>query len=720
MPNTTPVTNLRIHPTLQNIEPALNNTLKTLVGDNYQTEIILYGFENLRTTIHKRIESLSKAYCFLYAAIPTRTEIDSKQIQEYHDFCLEQASSGLKTATNFLTLINVLSAFTAPLVSSICAWWSFHAPHQKSACQMLATAELYYLLTQIAAPLATLIPFAQIDEASCYLLLTVNKPLNPFLDRTIDELKSLQTNFSTEPDQLPAWFNHLQEREQSFLRHALQKMDLTDRSKVYRLSSQLRTILGIANYSQENCYIIDQHSGKIVHEFGSTLRSAHLASPDSYTLPEQLRSEYTTRNIQTLCTHVAQKPLFIQTLLSPGKLTSLFTYDEFLHQELQNGLQTNLIDHEKTMPEFIMSNHALDYARYHTYTTERNSFVTTLQQRITTLIAPPDHPDTATAEDLRALLENYQTTLHSGFGSASIFDEHGRELFLSSLELILCELGGYQNYSSCVTGKDCQAIALIHTQAMWLYRFLYNTWPQFTDTGEKRENFVRLVCAIYFSQHHQSYAAQNAPGSTGIANTTYYMPLNICDTIVEISDELFFLEQETQLASHYDIAQIVKNSEITPEHANYLLQFYIPARKIQTVNQNNLLDRLSEIINDPNFGQDKTTSSSGYLFTFSGVLQTFGMFKATIPTSLQTIIASLQNKKSTPTKKLADLAYYVEGMIQRSKAPLANLQNLYPIIKALFKSSNPDSQVEGTLENLDALLTVMREQNPHTMIQISQ
>lgn len=718
MPHTYPPTILHLAHELQDSVPELNNTLKTLLGDNYKTEIIVHGMDSQRIAFKNRIESLEKAYLFLLAAVPIRSGITHQQIQEYHDFYLTQASSALENATHYLPMQEALELYTTRLVSSIVAWWSFDLPNKKSACQVLSKAEQYHLLTQEHPSLATLIPFAKEsqDKTDTYLFLTINTPLNPFSEKSIIELqfiKGCATPASSE--ELPRWFVHLQAWEQSLLCYALQKIDLTDRRKIYGLPCHLRTLLGMANYSRENCYIIAQRTGKILQVFGSTIRSAYPASPDSYQLPEFLQTEHGDRNLQTLFADTQQKPLFIQTLLSPGKISALFTPDDFLEHTLRNSL--GKLAQEIHNPPFIISNHTLNYARYYAFTSAQDLSPINLQQRITDLLKPLD-PQSKTTQNLQLLLKNYRATLDSSIGSASFFDSHGRELFLSSLELIIFELSGHQNYSTCVTGKDCQAIALMHTHAMWLYHFLYDQWPTLTDAGENRENFEHLICMIYLSQHHQHYAAQNAPGAQGIANTQHYMPINICDRLTEITDELFFLRQETKMASNCDIIKIIENSELSPENCNYMIAYYLPAQKIPSEQQIRLLGCFTTLANDWHSWQDRTRQNLGCLFTFNGLLQNFGIFKSTTPIELQHILTTLQNKQLTPTKQLANLFYYFQAFVERSKNSSSPIQNTYQAIKKLAQSTDIESQAGEIIERLDTFIRIMNGVGQDTRLEI--
>ncbi|WP_019215367.1 hypothetical protein [Legionella tunisiensis] len=136
-------------------------------------------------------------------------------------------------------------------------------------------------------------------------------------------------------------------------------------------------------------------------------------------------------------------------------------------------------------------------------------------------------------DDLTALAKEYRAVLNSPFGSATLLDYSGRELFLSSLEnLLIMHMDGV-SYGSCVSGKDRKAIEIIHTDAMLLYRELYDRWPGFTDTGAARRNFVKLVVELYISRHGAEHAGQNAPGADSIKTPANYWPADIAEAICD-------------------------------------------------------------------------------------------------------------------------------------------------------------------------------------------
>lgn len=93
---------------------------------------------------------------------------------------------------------------------------------------------------------------------------------------------------------------------------------------------------------------------------------------------------------------------------------------------------------------------------------------------------------------------------------------HYRQLFLTSLELIITEKTSSLAEGSCQHGKDRTSMVNLHRDAMLAYYEKYGFLPCYGDEPEKRANFNEIFADLFFTKHHPKNASQNAPGSEGL------------------------------------------------------------------------------------------------------------------------------------------------------------------------------------------------------------
>lgn len=199
--------------------------------------------------------------------------------------------------------------------------------------------------------------------------------------------------------------------------------------------------------------------------------------------------------------------------------------------------------------------------------------ITTLNEELITLERQLP-PFSAKRDDINDLVDEYGKALNSSFGSAALYDYNGRELFLSSLEqLIILNQDGY-SYGSCVSGKDRKAIELIHTDAMIIYKKIYEHWPSLTHatSSAERTRFVALVAKLYLSAHQHELAGQNAPGSEGIKTPLVYLPKDICNEIIRLLGIAEALKQDDRLATNNEVKNIFS--------AGSLDKYLLPEREL--------------------------------------------------------------------------------------------------------------------------------------------
>ena len=347
------------------------------------------------------------------------------------------------------------------------------------------------------------------------------------------EKKDFEVIFS-----LPSWYLILSPLQQIYLAQVLKTGRIVD--VMSSLPSRLRVIPAPANYGAHRLLLI--HSTGEIEELSPwRYRSSHMASRDlsdgrAYAaVPENVQLHHANMNLKKVMEHAkSSQTCLVQTLISPEKIPPLLCAviekwismppDYDLHQKAHQAINGS------TNKSIVHSNHPFNVAKYHLYTSAKDSNFNHLLTLIRAI--QPQTPE------LTALIDNCEKTLNSGFGTATFADYYGRELCLSTLEqLMILELKGY-SYGSCVSGKDRKAIEIIHTDAAIAFKKQTGRYPNFHNpSAEERQLFVNLVTTLYNSGHHQVAAGLNAPGSEGIKTPRKYFPPDV-STALDVSTDL--------------------------------------------------------------------------------------------------------------------------------------------------------------------------------------
>jgi hypothetical protein len=93
---------------------------------------------------------------------------------------------------------------------------------------------------------------------------------------------------------------------------------------------------------------------------------------------------------------------------------------------------------------------------------------------------------------------------------------HHKEMFLSSLEEMITEKIGGLSCSTSLASCNRKSMQILHTDAMLLYQQQYGVLPVYNDIPANRRRFVDKFADLFFTDHQQQRAAQNAPGAVGI------------------------------------------------------------------------------------------------------------------------------------------------------------------------------------------------------------
>ncbi|MDP1603517.1 MAG: hypothetical protein Q8M03_09660 [Legionella sp.] len=137
------------------------------------------------------------------------------------------------------------------------------------------------------------------------------------IQKLSDELPKELTNLQ-ELRELPYWFLRLSAHEQQLLKTCLiEQENVAD--VVSFLPSRLRTIPALANFAEHQLFILSKE-GVLVKEFAKCLRLSNPSSRDAIGQPIQIGDLHTLRNIEMLLKYAGNRPLLLQTLISPIRL----------------------------------------------------------------------------------------------------------------------------------------------------------------------------------------------------------------------------------------------------------------------------------------------------------------------------------------------------------------------------------------------------------------
>lgn len=193
------------------------------------------------------------------------------------------------------------------------------------------------------------------------------------LQSLVNEIRRLspgQLNDIGQLRQLPYWFTVFPDYEQRFLKNVLSKTRAVA-DAVFFIPSRLRMIPGLANFCQSNAALLSRE-GELIDDFGSQLRSSHVASRDVRNLSRQVIELHTNRNVMRLiqfAQRAGKTALEIQTLVSPAQTLDGFIPDYLLDQE-----RIRAVNELKKQAGFEIhtTNHSLNDYRYWDYTQSNN------------------------------------------------------------------------------------------------------------------------------------------------------------------------------------------------------------------------------------------------------------------------------------------------------------------------------------------------------------
>lgn len=622
----------------------------------------------------------------------------------------------------------------------------------------------------------------------------------------IDQLEPLR--------KLPHWFLVLAEYEQRLLKESLlSHKNIED--AVSFIPSRLRRVPGLANFAEHHFLLVSKEL-QVLHRTEPRLRFSHITSRDVKKHKFPIGELHTSRNLDQIRKYAAEKPLLIQTLISPFAMADKMIPDGYLHTQL--CLAVMALRETNPEPCIYLTNHPLNILKRVKMTltgdVECNFFLTNgkphlvnKEQNLTSGMAiKGDFLTVMVAEAIRFTRENsackgyaelamlmqknplamkelslnrlkelvkrafidagiflekkisleplspylvhndeditshkltqifmahynrlnqwkgwqpvlanyyyvlandiafgtklplitdmcdleqivcqYEQLLASGYGTGTVFDQHGRELWLASLENLKIILQKGISSGSCVSGKDRKALELIHTDAMILYRIIYGVWPCINDTGIARANFVELVASLYVSRHMHEHADQNAPGANGIKTPGKYFPADICYAICKKCGN-DALRIDDIMATNNEVDRIGNAGKLLkPNYA----RCWIAAMKLCDESRSVLMEALKIIVeNEPYWGDKK----SRWMTLWGSSPLGIGHIKETLNSPITTSLESIANT-----------FHIICSRPEESSRRADETQELYSCIMALCNAADPESLLPAALEQLKSM-----------------
>jgi len=467
--------------------------------------------------------------------------------------------------------------------------------------EALGRAEEYANLAEGRPQLCTI---SQTNNQTEWVI-QLETPQNPLSDiKKAEFLKIVTLVHDNKSNEAPEWFKLMPEVEKElFITTFKDAKDINDiAEKAATISSKLRSIPGVANFSRHS-FVVMKQDGTIITE-DSRLRSSMVSSRDLPKDATSTRHEFTAHNIQQIINAMLLEqvtklvvrseeekipgppgsdpkpftiPILMQTLITPFKEPdkSLFKDKEAVIEAIKKSGGTQrefMVNGQKIVVnlELISTNHPLNPGRFFTPTVSAGSMKTSQTDPTATNTFVIADKDTKEISKLIRLAKEFAhdyadkkvslaaTALEDALKRSFIVSD--RELYISALEELTTSLMGGIAYGSCVSGKDRKGLETIYADAMRLYFDRYGSVPPMSWTNDKekkaREQFVEIFTDIYTTRHQHENAGQNAPGADGIKTPKLYLPSDILSAIEKRTNNPNTHKECDILATNNDLDKI--------------------------------------------------------------------------------------------------------------------------------------------------------------------
>jgi DNA-binding protein Fis len=430
-------------------------------------------------------------------------------------------------------------------------------------------------------------------------------PQQPISENVVNDFLKAKPGVD-ESDQ-PTWYRAMPIEEKLMFDHAMK--DVTNGESLRKampvISSRLRTIPGVANYSRHVLAVLDE-SGNVKDSSPDQFRyrSSMVASRNMRKLKikdktekNELCQKTALDNVKSIIDEylnekfagkdpadisddmLAEIPILFQTLITPTRIMGnldLFEDKTYAINYLKdNGCEINFLGVPRTIKfkHLLSTNHPLNYARHVIGTGSVLEPKPEINKEsildIIDLAERVNKPElTEAALHLRNLFELKLGTFE--------FDSNQREMHLAALEeFIIKRLGGL-SHSSCISGKDREASEILYADAMELYYRRYGVLPKYGESNEQeRQKFADIFADLFLSYHQQLNAGQNAKGAEAIKTPEMYLPEYIRNTIIVKSNNPEIFEQSHGVAKNNTLKDVFKGAKklSADEKANSLNEF---------------------------------------------------------------------------------------------------------------------------------------------------
>lgn len=354
---------------------------------------------------------------------------------------------------------------------------------------------------------------------------------------------------------LPQWYWNIPDSQQYFLEHVLKNNKIEE--ALSSIASRLRTLPLPSNYEAHSLLTI-KATGELKELSGERYRSSHVGTRDCLDLPEAVQQRHIDANLAKVMEHAKPgTPRLMQTLISPIHAVD---YVPSIVTDWLPELPPDLELYKLARAAVARSEHyALIFQHNHPYNIAKRYYYTESTNADSLAIIAFAEKYASSIPGLQDLISDYKNVLESSMGSATFWDYDGRELFLSSLEQLIFLKIDAHCYGSCVSGKDRMALALLHTDAMLLYKLREGSWPKFGASKLERDKFVDIFVDLYISRHQHVLAGQNAPGCEGIKTPHMYLPEDIAAAITKRLGIEKTLDYDDRLATDNEVKNISKS-----------------------------------------------------------------------------------------------------------------------------------------------------------------
>lgn len=438
-------------------------------------------------------------------------------------------------------------------------------------------------------------------------------PESPFNDEMLEEilyahLDNMDSSIRELRLKCPEWYKQMPEYEKALFNQVMQPytiktLDISEveknlkknaiKSDLVAISSRLRSIPGVANFSRHECLFLRERDGQYeVVNSSLSYRSSALSPRDQLEFDthvdnnrqlmlssakqqeNQILQIFNKNNPEA---NLATLPILSQTLLSPIRSLDNSLYQnkvDAINEISQHGGVLLEGSEEPIVPQNLMqTNHPLNAAR-HISETGRKGIITLgssqrTQDSIQQMLRLANEKLTVwdnklpQFQELTCLVNELSRRWRSEDNPIDL--ANNREIHLAALEgLIIQNLGGL-DHSTCVSGKDRDGLLHIYKDAIKEYFVLYNDFPPYDmdDLGRsaERKNFVKIFADIFLTNHQQLNAGQNAPGAGGIKTPERYLPEDMLTAIKNLAIEKNRnepIKESNALANNNDFGKLLK------------------------------------------------------------------------------------------------------------------------------------------------------------------